>query len=65
MDYNVMAAKRRKRPFVDAPFVPFRGNTLLLICPLCNGLLGICASRRLRELTIDRQAAREIMDDHE
>ena len=42
MDYNDMAAKRRKkrkRSFVYAPFAPFRGYSLLLICRLCNGLL--------------------------
>ena len=42
MDYNGMAAKRRKKPkrsFVYAPLAPFRGYSLLLIYRLYNGLL--------------------------
>ena len=28
-----------KGPFFYAPFAPFRGYSLLLLCPLCSGLL--------------------------
>ena len=51
MEYNEMAAKRRKKrksSFIYAPFVHFRGNSLLPVCSLCKRLQDL----NLRKTTI-------------
>jgi len=38
MEYDEIAAKRRKNSFIYASFVHFRGNSLLPVCSLCQRL---------------------------
>ena len=53
MEYNEIAAKRRKKrknSFIYAPFAHFCGNSLLPICSLCKRLLSISATVLLKPL---------------